>query len=134
MIPFHVSYVFGVVFKRAGVVLANDDGIQLVFNEGATSDEPLEDNTKSVVISWENLAAVTPKQSMFGDSLTIQVRNAGTIKAFPGAKQDSVTLSIDKSLRNDVDQFVQKVQAYQNGSHQDVDDMIDDIRDFLTGL
>ncbi|MCA9211727.1 MAG: hypothetical protein KDB27_01585 [Planctomycetales bacterium] len=133
MLPFHVSSFFGNDIRLTGVALPKQDGLHICIHEGEVPTDLFDAKTKSVVIHWDNIDTIDVKESVFGDSLTIAVRS--TVKNLPGAKKNKSTLDLHKRDRDRYDEFRQEVAEYQAGKQdEDVDGMIDDIRDFLTDM
>ena len=133
MLPFHVSNFFGNDVKLTGVAIPKPDGLHLCIHEGDVPVDLFDAKTKSIVIEWTNLQEISVKESMLGDSLSIHVHS--TIKGLTGAKNHRAKLDLHKRDRDRYDEFRQEVEHFRSGKPQeDVDGMIDDIRDFLTDL
>ncbi|MFC1757621.1 hypothetical protein ACFL2H_02495 [Planctomycetota bacterium] len=133
MLPFHVTSFFGNDVKLTGVAIPKPDGLHICIHEGDVPSDLFDAKTKSIVIEWSNLDEITVKESMFGDSLLIRVHS--TIKGLTGAKNNRAKLDLHKRDRERYDEFRQEVDDCRSGKPEDdVDGMIDDIRDFLTDL
>lgn len=133
MLPFHVTSFFGNEVQLTGVAIPKQDGLHVCIHEGDVPTSLFDARTKSIVIEWSNLKEITVKESMFGDSLSIRVHSK--IKGLPGAKNDVAKLDLHKRDRKRYGNFRQEVEDCRSGKpEEDVDEMIDDIRDFLTDM
>ena len=131
MLPFHVTNLFGNEVQLTGVAIPKHDGLHVCVHEGEVPTDLFDAKTKSIVIEWSNVQEITVKESMFGDSLTIRLRARNM--ALPGTKNDHAKLDLHKRDRERYDEFRQQVEQFRAGiPDENVEEMIDDIRDFLT--
>lgn len=133
MLPFHVTNFFGTNVQLTGVAIPKQDGLHICVHKGDVPTSLFDAKTKTWVIPWANIKELNVKESMFGDSLTIRVNS--TIDGLPGAKSDLAKLVVHKRDRQRHDSFRREVEECRSGKpDQNVEGMIDDVRDFLTDL
>ncbi len=136
MLPFRLSRLFGIVVQVHGMAIAEEKGIRLAFQE--TEDQPkhfLDANVQSVLIAWDNLEEIAFERGIVSDEVTLCVRSVESLGNLPGIQDHELSLEIRKSDRDALKVFERVVNEYRAGQRQDnVDEMLDDIRDFLHGL
>ncbi len=136
MLQFRVSQLFGIVTKIHGMALASEEGIRLAFHqpEDAKNKRLLDVEVRDVVIAWDNLASIKFDKGLLSDSVIIQVKSQEPLSALPGITKNEVTLETRRHDREAFKKFEHSVAEYQAGRRQDnVDEMLDDIQDFLHG-
>ena len=87
-----------------------------------------------MIIKWDNLAQLKAKRGLLSDELTIEVHVM--VGDDPDGSGDKlIQLELQKRDRDKLDQFEKHVKEYQSGQRKDdVDDVLDDVRDFLDGI
>ncbi len=131
MLPFHVSGMFGLKSKTHGIALVNEQGIKLVFRDAAELKEDPDEDAESMVIAWDNLASWKADRGLIADGIKFHVRVM--IGDEPDGKNDNVIeLEVSRLNREKLDRFEKLVKDYQSGHRKDdVDDVLDDVRDML---
>lgn len=136
MLPFRLSRLFGIVTKIHGMAIAREAGIELAFHEA--EDQPrnvLDAHVKSVSIPWDNLQELQCRKGLLSDEVVLQVRSVEGLVNLPGVEDCTLTLEVRKDDRDALKAFAEAVAEYRTGQrHDQVDAMLDDIRDFLHGL
>ena len=85
--------------------------------------------------TWNNLEEFESQRGMLSDEVRIRVRSTEQLGNLPGIKDQELELEIRKNDRDALKKFEKAVAEYRAGQRQDnVDEMLDDIRDFLHGL
>ncbi len=134
MLQFHLNNFFGTKFKTHGVAIPKEEGIQLVFHEGDEPTRIFEKEMSSILIEWKNFVGVVSKKGMFSTTVTLTVVSAAALGDFAGLEDNSVVLKIHRSNVEDIPSFERAVETYRAGKvDEDVDDFVDDVRDFLHG-
>ena len=131
MLPFHITRMFGFKSKTHGYALVNEEGIRLVFRDAADIKKEADEDAESRLITWDNLASWEAKRGLISDELRIQVHVM--FGDDPDGKNDNVIeLELQKRDRDKLDRFEKHVKEYQSGERKDdVDDVLDDVRDLL---
>ena len=136
MLPFRLSQLFGILIKVHGTAIVNEEGICLAFQE--TEDQPqhfLDANVKSVLIHWDNLEQFECHRGILSDQVRLRVRSIERMGNLPGIEDHELTLEVQKSDREALKAFDEAVADYRAGRRRDnVEEMLDDVRDFLHGL
>ena len=130
-LPFHISGMLGFKSKTHGYALVNQTGIQLVFRSADDIEKAPDEEAESQMITWDNLASFEAKRGIMSDTL-----NLGVHVMFgddPDGKNDNVIqLELAKRDRELLDRFEKVVKEYRSGERKDdVDDVLDDVRDLL---
>lgn len=130
-LPFHISGMLGFTSKTHGYALVSEQGIQLVFRGAEEIEKAPDEDADSRMITWDNLAKFEAKRGIMADGLKL-----GVYVMFgddPDGKNDNVIqLELAKRDRELLDQFERVVKEYRNGTRKDdVDDVLDDVRDLL---
>lgn len=136
MLQFRVSQLFGIMTKIHGMALASEQGIRLAFHapEDAKDKRPVNVKVREVLIGWDNLESIQFEKGLLSDSVIIRVKSQEPLSALPQVTESEVTLETRRSDRESFQQFEQLVADYRAGRQQaDVDEMLDDIQDFLHG-
>lgn len=134
MLQFHLNNFFGTKFKTHGVAIPKEEGIQLVFHEGDEPTRIFEKEIHSILIEWGNFAGITTKKGMFSSSVILSVVSPAALGDFAGLKESDVKLKVHRSNVEDIPSFMRAVEQYRSGKNdEDVDDFVDDVRDFLHG-
>jgi hypothetical protein len=136
MLPFRLSRLFGIVIEIQGMAIVNQEGIRLAFQDADHENRHfLDGDVQSVLISWDNLADFACDRGMLSDEVRLRVESIDQLSQLPGIQDHELSLEIRKSDRDKLKDFEQAVIEYRAGRRQDnVDEMLDDIRDFLHGL
>ena len=135
MLPFHVDRLFGTNLDAAGVAIPKEKGLTLAFHQGDVPKVLLDAKTETVTIDWNNLVDLKINKGILGNQLVIEVDSTEAIRDIPGASETIVRLDLHKRDREEIDGFLKEVQDFRAGKKaDDVEAMIDDIRDFLTDL
>ncbi len=131
MLPFHISRIFGLQSKTHGVALVDEKGIKLVFSDAVDVKLLPEDDADLLTIEWSNLLEMKAVRGMISDQLTLQLRQS--IGDEPDGKNDKlILLDLLKRDRDKLDRFEKLVKEFQSGQRRDdVDDVLDDVRDLL---
>ncbi len=136
MLPFRLSQLFGIVIKIQGMAIANETGIELAFQEA--EDQPrnvLDAQVKSVSIPWDNLQELQCRKGLLSDQVVLRVKSVEGLVKLPGVKDRALTLEVNKDDRDALKAFAEAVAEYRAGQrHDNVDALLDDVRDFLHGL
>ena len=136
MLQFRVSQLFGIMTKIHGMALANEQGIRLAFHEPEDAkDKRLFDvDVREVMITWGNLESIKFDQGLLSDSVIIKVKSQQPLSVLPEITKNEVTLETRRGDREAFKEFEQLVAGFQAGRRQaNVDEMLDDIQDFLHG-
>ena len=134
MLQFHLTKFFGTKFKTHGVAIPKEEGLQLVFHEGDEPARIFEKEIQSLLIPWSNFSGLEFKKGFFGSTVEVSVKSAAELGDFPGLEEDSISLKVHRSNAADIEPFQQSVERYRSGKiDDDVDDFVDDVRDFLHG-
>lgn len=133
MLQFHVTRLFGIKFKTHGVAIPKPDGLQLVFREDDAEPPKLLDNAiKSVLIQWDNIRNIEVNRGWLGTTVDVSIVSVERIPELPGLDDTQLELKIHRSNLHEVEPFQREFQAYRSGKvDEDVDEFIDDVRDFL---
>ena len=131
MLPFHISKTFGLQSKTHGMALLNEKGIRLVFRDADALEENRDEDAESLYIEWANLVDWEVKRGLLGDVLRFKVR--GMSGTDPDGREDKlVELELQKRDRPALDRFEKVFEEYRSGRRKDdVDNVLDDVRDFL---
>lgn len=131
MLPFHISGMLGLSSKTHGMALVSEKGIQLVFRDAADIESKPDEEAESLLIAWRNIVSWRASRGIMSDQLTIQVQHP--IGDEPDGKNDNVIeLELQKKDREELDRFDRLAKEYQSGKRKDdVDDVLDDVRDLL---
>ena len=131
MLPFQITGMLGFQSKTHGFVLVNEEGIRLVFREADDIKKAWDDEAEFLLIKWDNLAGIKVVRGLISDELKISVKVM--IGDEPDGKNDNVIeLELQKRDRDKLDRFEKHVKDYQSGKRKDdVDDVLDDVRDML---
>lgn len=132
MLPFHISRLFQ--SKTHGFALVNEEGIKLVFREAEQISAEPDAEADSLMIPWSNLARWEAKRGLITDQFIMEVHRP--VGDEPDGKNDKVLeLDLHKRERERLDEFEKQVKAYQSGElRDDVDDVLDDVRDLLDNM
>ncbi len=136
MLQFRLSRLFGIVIEIQGMAIVNQEGIRLAFQDADNQNQHfLDADVQAVLISWDNLADFACDYGMLSDEVRLRVRSIDELQQLPGIQDHELSLEIRKSDRDKLKDFEKAVVEYRSGLRQDnVDEMLDDIRDFLHGL
>lgn len=131
MLPFHITRLFGLKRKTHGFALVNQEGIRLVFRDATDIVKEPDEEADFMIIKWDNLARIEAKRGFLSDELIIEVHVM--LGENPDGGDDKVIqLELQKRDRDKLDRFEKHVKEYQTGQRKDdVDDVLDDVRDFL---
>ena len=134
MLPFHISKTLGLRSKTHGFALVNEQGIRLVFRDAEDIAKSPEDDPDTIMITWDNVARWESQRGLLSDQFIIEVHTM--VGDEPDGKNDNVIeLELQKRDRDRLDRFEKHVKEYQSGQRKDdVDDVLDDVRDMLEGM
>lgn len=134
MLQFHLTNFFGTKFKTHGIAIPKEEGLQLVFRDGQAPAKLFDEDIQSILIDWKNFQGMQIKKGLFGTVVNVTVISANALGDFPAIEQDTITLKIHRSNVQDFEPFERAVNEYRTGRiDEDVDDFVDDVRDFLHG-
>ena len=92
----------------------------------------LDDQIESVVIPWDNVDDIEVKRGWIGTTVEVSVVSVERIPEIPGLSDLQLELKVHRSNLHEIEPFERAVQAYRSGKlDEDVDEFIDDVRDFL---
>ncbi len=130
-LPFHISGMLGFKSKTHGFALVSEKGIQLVFRSAEDIEKTPDEEAESQMILWDNVASFETKRGLMSDELRLGVHVM--FSDDPDGKNDNVIcLELAKRDRETLDRFEKLVKEYQSGKRKDdVDDVLDDVRDLL---
>lgn len=130
-LPFHISGMFGLKSKTHGFALVSEKGIQLVFRDAEDISSTPDEQAESRMITWDNLASFKVIRGLVSDELKLGVHVM--FGDDPDGKNDNIIeLELPKRDREKLDRFEKLVKEYENGQRKDdVDDVLDDVRDML---
>lgn len=132
MVQFKVSRFLGLDVQVDGMILVNQSGFQLVFNQPEDAMKLWEADSESVQLPWDELLSWEVDYGFLGDQLRMSVKSPQIFGQLPGVKDGRVTLDIRKAERDRLKQLEQRARDYQAGRRQDdAEARLDDIRDFL---
>lgn len=134
MLQFRVSKLFGTMTKIHGMALPSPDGIRLAFKEPEDEERAnrIDFDIQEVLVAWDNLDEIKIDRGLVGDQVTIRVKSFDALRNLPEFADHEVTLETRRQDRDVLEQFEREVNEFRAGRRQDnVDDMLDDIRDFL---
>ena len=131
MLPFHITQMLGFKSKTHGIALVNEKGIKLVFRDAREIEAKPDDDADSIMVQWDNVAGLDFRRGIMSDGLHIKVFTM--LGDEPDGKNDNVIqLEVQKRDRELLDRFEKLVKEYQTGKRKDdVDDVLDDVRDML---
>ena len=131
MLPFHITQMLGFQSKTHGIALVNEKGIKLVFRDAREIAAKPDADADAIMIEWDNVAGLEFKRGIMADGLHIKV--FAMLGDEPDGKNDNVIqLEVPKRNREQLDRFEKLVKEYQTGKRKDdVDDVLDDVRDLL---
>lgn len=134
MLQFQISDLFGVLVKLHGMAIPEEQGIRLAFHDADQLGKRLDARVESVLLTYDNLVGLTVDTGLLGDQLLITVHSTKPLEHFPNVEKQTLKLETRKQDRDVVKAFVAEVDRFRQGHHeQNVDEMLDDIRDFLHG-
>lgn len=131
MLPFYISRMFGLQSKKHGVAIVDEKGIKLVFREATEVKLLPGDEADQLTIEWTNLIDMRAIRGIISDQLELRLHQM--IGDEPDGKNDNVILlELQKRERDKLERFEESVRAFQSGGRRDdVDDVLDDVRDLL---
>jgi hypothetical protein len=134
MVQFRISDLFGLRVDADGMLIPGERGLQLVFHHPVGHQSLLDAKVQLIEIPWGDVEAWKVDYGLLGDRVALTVRSAECLRTLPGSKNRSVELIVRKQERDSLKEFEQRAKDYQAGQRADkVDEMIDEIRDFLQG-
>jgi len=132
MLQFRVSRLFGYHVEADGMLIAGQDGLKLVFQRPEEGRGLLDADVQTVDISWDDVESWEVDYGLLSDRVSVTVVSADRLRTLPGAGDRHVELVVHKQHRAALQEFEQRAKEYQSGQRADnVDEMIDEIRDFL---
>ena len=132
MVQFKVSRLLGLQVDADGVAMVKASGMQLTFHEAELPNSIWDVKTKTVLLPWAEIEAWKVVYGMFNDEIHLHVKSADVFGDLPGVEGRNVQLEVSKHHRDELKEFEKRAQEYQSGRCVDnVDEMIDDIQDFL---
>ena len=132
MLPFYISKLFGTQFKTHGFAIAGEEGIRLVFRDEDDDTDESGDESRSVLVTWENFHGLEARKGFIKDSATIHVASTEGLHDLPGLSERQVALEVQKRDRQQLETFQREVEDFRTGCRSnDVDEVLDDVRDFL---
>lgn len=131
MLPFQITRMLGLKSKTHGYALVNEHGIRLVFREADDIKKAWDDEAEFLQVDWDNFAGMDVVRGIISDELKIKV--LVMIGDEPDGKNDNIIhLELQKRDREALDRFEKQVKDYRSGKRKDdVDDVLDDVRDML---
>ena len=135
MLQFRVSKLYGALTKIHGMALVAPEGIRLAFQEPDVVDRSNRVNfdVKEVLIAWDDLDTIEIDRSIVVDKIKLRVKSTDSLQALSELEDAELTLETRRQDRDALDRFEREVADYRAGRRPEtVDDMLDDIRDFLT--
>lgn len=134
MVPFRISRLFGLRVTVDGMLLVNAQGLKLVFKEPKRDDTLREQQIEQVELTWADLKQVVCDFGMLNDEVVLEVNPSANVVRLPGVSEDRVSLSVRKQHREELKELEKRIDEYRRGTRRDdVDDLLDDVRDFLHG-
>lgn len=134
MLPFQITRMMGLKSKTHGFALVNERGIQLVFRDAVDIENSPDDEADSIMIEWDNLVRWEAKRGFLSDQLVIEV-HVMVGDEIDGRNDNVLELELQKRDRDRLDRFEKHVKDYQSGARRDdVDDVLDDVRDMLNDM
>ena len=135
MIQFRVSRLFGLRVDADGMLIPGEQGLQLVFHRPDGDQGLLDANIQTVTIPWGDLESWEVDYGLLGDRVSLRVTSVECLRDLPGVDDCQVDLVIHKQQREALKDFEQRAREYEIGNRVDnVDEMIDEIRDFLQDM
>ena len=134
MVPFRISRLFGLRVTVDGMLLVNAQGLKLVFKEPKRDDTLRDQQIEQVELTWADLKQVVCDFGMLNDEVVLEVNPTANVVRLPGVSEDRVSLSVRKQHREELKELEKRIDEYRRGTRRDdVDDLLDDVRDFLHG-
>ncbi|MCA9148820.1 MAG: hypothetical protein KDA92_05960 [Planctomycetales bacterium] len=134
MVPFRISRLFGLRVTVDGMLLVNAQGLKLVFKEPKRDDTLRDQQIEQVELTWADLKQVVCDFGMLNDEVVLEVNPSANVVRLPGVSEDRVSLSVRKQHREELKELEKRIDEYRRGTRRDdVDDLLDDVRDFLHG-
>ena len=134
MVPFRISRLFGLRVTVDGMLLVNAQGLKLVFKEPKRDDTLREQQIEQVELTWADLKQVVCDFGMLNDEVVLEVNPTANVVRLPGVSENRVSLSVRKQHREELKELEKRIDEYRRGTRRDdVDDLLDDVRDFLHG-
>ncbi|MCA9166668.1 MAG: hypothetical protein KDB23_03330 [Planctomycetales bacterium] len=134
MVPFRISRLFGLRVTVDGMLLVNAQGLKLVFKEPKRDDTLRDQQIEQVELTWADLKQVVCDFGMLNDEVVLEVNPTANVVRLPGVSENRVSLSVRKQHREELKELEKRIDEYRRGTRRDdVDDLLDDVRDFLHG-
>ncbi len=134
MVQFQISRLFGLQVAIEGMMIANATGIRLVFKEPESDATLREQKIEQVDLPWSDVQKIACEYGMLSDEIVLEVKSTANIVRLPGVSENRVALSVRKQHREELKELEKRIDEYRRGTRRDdVDDLLDDVRDFLNG-
>lgn len=135
MVQFRVSRLFGLRVDADGVLIPNEDGLQLVFNRTDGEQGLLDADVQAVKISWSDVETWEVDYGILTDRISLVVTSVDCLRDVPGVKDSKVDLVVLRRHRDALKEFQRRAKEYESGRRvEKVDETIDEIRDFLRDM
>ncbi len=132
MLQFHITRLFGLKFATHGVALPSAEGLKLVFRDSAAAADFFSEQTKTILIPWDNFESLSVVRGFLSTKVVISVHAPARLQGAPGLEESRVELKVHRSNLDQLEPFERAVQEYRSGRVDvDVDEFVDDVRDFL---
>ena len=134
MVQFRIKRLFGLQVTVEGMVLASAKGLQLVFKEPEKDSTLRDAQIEQLDLPWDAIEKVVCDYGMLSDEIALYVKPNVKLTRLPAQSENVVTLSVRKQRREELKELEKRIDEYRRGTRSDdVDDMLDDVRDFLQG-
>ena len=134
-IQFYIGKFMGAKTSMHGLVLAENEGLRFVLHDGKVEGSVLDEETETVDVHWGDIADLRVDHGMLESSLRIELRTPPLGRALPGLKGTTLALQVQQKDREPLDAFLKRALALQRGeSDADVDGLLDDLNDFVSGI
>ena len=134
-IQFYIGKWMGAKTSLNGYVIAGNEGLGFVLHEGEVERSVLEEETRNLSLPWRDVAELSVDHGLLDSVLVIGLVTPPLGGEWPGLKGRKMSLRVQRKDREALDDFLGRAQALQRGEQDpDVDDVLDDVRDFLEGI
>ncbi len=134
MLQFHLTRLFGLKFATHGVALPCPDGLKLVFRDSDAPAGLFDEEAKTILITWKNFESLEVVRGFLSTRVVVTVRSPSRLQGAPGLEESRVELKVHRSNLDQIEPFERAVREYRAGRvDEDVDDFVDEVRDFLRG-
>jgi hypothetical protein len=137
MMQFHSNRMWGLAFEYHGMAIPEAAGLRLVYRQADKPVDILAEDCQVCVVPWQQIRSARLDRGMFGGTIVITVGHASLGPDLPFYRGEALLLEVHKSNLAEVEPFLQRMDKLRQGGRGedgDVDQVIDDVRNFLEGF